>query len=103
MTKEPKSLLAPCLRIKLICSFSSINSTVGELLYERPRMLMCCAICGVDRKAVRDSVVSLLLAGRDTVRFHEAVTLHANLPHPQTASLLTFATYCLAVHPGVTL
>jgi cytochrome P450 len=48
-------------------------------------------------------VVSLLLAGRDTVRPNEAVYLYADLTHPQTASLLSFATYCLAVYPDITL
>lgn len=62
-----------------------------------------------DVKAVRDSVVSALLAGRDTVSgsvlcliivSHRYWILTQN--KSQTASLLSFVTYCLAIHPEVT-
>src|ERR1700733_15369149 len=74
---------------------------VSRLRYEMRRIPM--SDCGIDEKAVRDSVVSLLLAGRDTVRPHKVVIPHADLLHLQTASLLSFATYCLAMHPESTL
>jgi len=60
----------------------------------------CWGSCVTDRKAVRDQLVLMILAGRDTVRARlESVFKATDLV--QTAALLTFTIYLLTMNPRV--
>jgi cytochrome P450 len=55
-----------------------------------------------DMKVIVDETLNMLLAGRDTVRLLLAHLFIEMLTIPsQTASLLTYVTYCLAIYPHV--
>ena len=54
-----------------------------------------------DTKVIVDETLNILLAGRDTVSIFPPVRYKGSISSAQTASLLTFVTYCLAMYPEV--
>lgn len=54
----------------------------------------------LDIELVRDELLNLLLAARDTVST-QCTPTNPRLIHWQTTSLLTFVTYVLACHPDI--
>lgn len=54
-----------------------------------------------DRNILRDEIINIIIAGRDTVSFQHPVLDYAANLLLQTASTLTFAMFLLSLHPEV--
>jgi hypothetical protein len=54
-----------------------------------------------DSVLIRDQLLSVLLAARDTVRLPLSCQIASNLMDMQTACLLTFVTYFMAIYPDI--